>query len=72
MIPVLEQLIKLGYDVGIVKVSVPKETSVGRDQKETEQLAKKLLTKSGATTRKTLLRIKSMTSGQQDRLTPKF
>lgn len=33
MIPVLEQLIELGYDVGIIKVSVPKETSVGRDQK---------------------------------------
>ena len=33
MIPVLEQLIELGYDVGIIKVSVPKETSIGRDQK---------------------------------------
>ena len=33
MIPVLEQLIELGYDVGIIKVSVPKQTSIGRDQK---------------------------------------
>ena len=32
MIPVLKKLIELGYDVGIIKVSVPKETSVGRDQ----------------------------------------
>ena len=45
MIPVLEQLIKLGYDVGIVKVSVPKETSVGRDQKRDRTVGEEITDK---------------------------
>jgi hypothetical protein len=45
MIPVLEQLIELGYDVGIIKVSVPKQTSIGRDQKRDRTVGEEITDK---------------------------
>ena len=42
MIPVLEKLIELGYDIGIIKISVPKATSIGRDQKRERTVGEKV------------------------------
>lgn len=42
MIPVLQKLIELGYDIGIIKISVPKATSIGRDQKRERTVGEKV------------------------------
>ena len=42
IIPVLDKLIELGYDIGIIKVFVPRETSVARDQARERTVGREL------------------------------